>query len=84
MDAEDADADARDEASQRSRSRAPRRMASDGAMRGHLRGHDEAVIEATMPTERSMPPVSIVSVWHAARMASGMAKRMVERRPSAG
>ena len=37
----------------------------------------KAVIVATMPTERSMPPVSIVSVWAAARMASGMANLMV-------
>ena len=30
-------------------------------------------IDATAPTERSMPPVSIVSVWQPARMARGTA-----------
>ena len=32
-------------------------------------------IEATAPTERSMPPVSIVSVWQPARIARGTAAR---------
>jgi hypothetical protein len=32
-----------------------------------------AAIEATNATDRSMPPVSMVSVWQAARIASGMA-----------
>ena len=32
-------------------------------------------IEATAPTERSMPPVSIVSVWHPARIARSTAAR---------
>ena len=34
-------------------------------------------MEATEAADRSMPPVSMVSVWQAARIASGMAKRMV-------
>ncbi len=34
-------------------------------------------IEATKPTDRSMPPVSIVSVWQPARMASGTAARTI-------
>ena len=37
----------------------------------------KAVMVATTPTERSMPPVSMVSVWAAARMASGMANLTV-------
>ena len=32
-------------------------------------------IDATAPTDRSMPPVSIVSVWQPARIASGTAAR---------
>ena len=32
-------------------------------------------IDATAPTDRSMPPVSIVSVWQPARIASGIAVR---------
>ena len=28
-------------------------------------------IDATAPTDRSMPPVSMVSVWQPARIASG-------------
>ncbi len=35
------------------------------------------VIEATAPTDRSMPPVSIVSVWQPARIASGTAARVI-------
>jgi hypothetical protein len=39
-------------------------------------------IEATAPTDRSMPPVRKVSVWQAARMASGMpARRMTPNQP---
>ncbi len=34
-------------------------------------------MEATAPTDRSMPPVSIVSVWQPARIASGIAARMI-------
>jgi hypothetical protein len=34
-------------------------------------------IEATAPTDRSIPPVSIVSVWQPARIASGMAVLMI-------
>ena len=34
-------------------------------------------IDATAPTDRSMPPVSIVSVWQPARIASGTAARMI-------
>ena len=37
----------------------------------------KAAIVATVPTERSMPPVSMVMVWQPARMASGMANLMV-------
>ncbi len=37
-----------------------------------------AAIEATVPTDRSMPPVSIASVWAAPRIASGTAARIVE------
>ena len=37
-----------------------------------------AAIEATVPTDRSMPPVSIASVWQPARIASGIAARMVK------
>ena len=37
-----------------------------------------AAIEATVPTDRSMPPVSIASVCAAARIASGIAARIVE------
>ena len=33
----------------------------------------KALIVATVPTDRSMPPVSIVMVWQPARIASGMA-----------
>ena len=40
-------------------------------------------IEATAPTERSMPPVSIVSVWHPARIASGTAARSMTPTQSA-
>ena len=32
---------------------------------------------ATVPTERSMPPVSMAMVWQPAKMASGMANLMV-------
>jgi hypothetical protein len=39
-------------------------------------------IDATAPTERSMPPVSIVSVWQPARIASGTAARSVTPRNS--
>ena len=38
-------------------------------------------IEATAPTDRSMPPVSIVSVWQAARIASGHGGAQ-DRRPA--
>ena len=41
-----------------------------------------AVIEATTATDRSMPPVSMVSVWQAARIASGIANRIVDRDPA--
>ena len=34
-------------------------------------------IDATAPTERSIPPVSIVSVWQPARIASGTAVRTI-------
>jgi hypothetical protein len=34
-------------------------------------------IDATAPTDRSIPPVSIVSVWQPARIASGMAARAI-------
>ncbi len=34
-------------------------------------------IEATDPTERSMPPVSIVSTWQPARIARGTAVRRI-------
>ena len=34
-------------------------------------------IEATAPTDKSIPPVSIAIVWHPARMASGTAARMM-------
>ncbi len=34
-------------------------------------------IDATAPTDRSMPPVSIVRVWQPARMASGTAARSI-------
>ena len=37
----------------------------------------KALIVAMMPTDRSMPPVSMVIVWQPARMASGMANLMV-------
>ena len=37
----------------------------------------KALIVATVPTERSMPPVSIVMVWQPARMASGIANLIV-------
>ena len=40
-----------------------------------------AAIEAIIPTERSMPPVSIVSVWQAARIASGTAARIADADP---
>ena len=40
-----------------------------------------AAIEATVPTDRSMPPVSIASVWQPARIASGIAARIVEADP---
>ena len=33
--------------------------------------------DATAPTDRSMPPVSIASVWQPARIASGIAARSV-------
>ena len=36
-----------------------------------------AAIVAAMATDRSMPPVSMVSVWQAARRASGVANRIV-------
>ena len=36
-----------------------------------------AAMDAIVPMDRSMPPVSIASVWHAARMASGIAARIV-------
>ena len=35
-----------------------------------------AAIDAIVPTERSMPPVSIASVWQPARIASGIAARI--------
>ena len=40
-------------------------------------------IEATAPTERSIPPVSIVSVWQPARIASGTAPRRMTPAQSA-
>ncbi len=43
-----------------------------------------AAIEATVPTDRSMPPVSMLSVWHAARIASGTAARIVDPDPVGG
>jgi len=36
-----------------------------------------AAIEATAPTDRSMPPVSIAIVWQPARIARGVAARIV-------
>ena len=36
-----------------------------------------AAIDATTATDRSIPPVSMVSVWHAAMMARGIANRSV-------
>ena len=36
-----------------------------------------AAAVAVKPTERSMPPVSITSVWPAARIASGAASRRI-------
>ena len=41
-------------------------------------------IEATVATERSMPPVSIVSVWQPARMARGTEARMITPAPWQG
>ena len=38
-------------------------------------------IDATSPTDRSMPPVSMVSVWHPARIASGTAARRIDADP---
>ncbi len=52
-------------------------MATAGPWRGVWVAMMNAAIEAIIPTDRSMPPVSIVSVWHAARIASGMAARTV-------
>ena len=52
-------------------------MATAGPCRGVWVARMKAAIEAIMPTDRSMPPVSMVSVWQAARMASGMAARTV-------
>ena len=37
----------------------------------------KAAIVAMVPADRSMPPVSMVIVWQAARMASGMANLIV-------
>ena len=37
-----------------------------------------AAMEATVPTDRSMPPVSMARVWLAPRSASGTAARIVE------
>jgi hypothetical protein len=37
-----------------------------------------AAIEATVPTERSIPPVSMARVWQAARIARGTAARIVD------
>ena len=37
-----------------------------------------AAMDPTVPTDRSMPPVSIASVWHPARIARGIAARMVK------
>ena len=48
-------------------------MAKTVSMKDTWVAMTKAVIVATTPTERSMPPVSMVSVWAAARMASGMA-----------
>ena len=39
-------------------------------------------IDATAPTDRSMPPVSIVSVWQPARIASGTAARTIVAGPA--
>ena len=40
-----------------------------------------AAMDATVPTDRSMPPVSIASVWQPARIARGIAARMREADP---
>ena len=37
----------------------------------------KAAIDATVPTDRSMPPVSIARVWQPARIARGTAARRV-------
>ena len=75
VDAEDADADAVQEADQRRRDE--RRRRSRRPAPGSLTSVaiTNAAIEATAPTDRSMPPVSIASVWQAARIASGTAAR---------
>ena len=52
-------------------------MARIGSIQATWVAITKAVMVATTPTERSMPPVSMVSVWAAARMASGMANLMV-------
>ena len=74
VDPEDADADAGDQAGQRGDAASATTIA-DGQPPGLLISVavTNPAIEATAPTDRSMPPVSIVSVWQPARIASGTA-----------
>ena len=75
VDPEDADADAGDQAGQGGRRRARPRSRPASRRRLTSDATTKPAIEATAPTERSMPPVSIVSVWQPARIASGTAAR---------
>ena len=78
VDAEDADADAVTEAGEH-RGDERQRDGDDRADGRDWVAMTKALIVATIPTDRSMPPVSIVRVCHAARIASGMADRTVTR-----
>ena len=83
VDPEDADADAVDEPGQRGgdeRDEDPGRRCPSSPTSEATRN---PAIEATAPTDRSMPPVSIVSVWQPARIASGTAARMMTPTQSA-
>ena len=73
----DADADAVHQPRSGSRGTSAISDRTRGPIDRRLRRHTKALTVAAVPADRSIPPVSIVSVWQAASIASGMAKLIV-------
>ena len=77
VDAEHADADAGDQSCERGGAPGDDERSGHAEARREHRQRRTPAIDATAPTERSIPPVSIVRVWQPARIASGIAARRV-------